>query len=58
MTPATPFRRFCSVRWSKPGRYEQPINHYNVLRTIEDMYGLPSAGRSRGAEALEGCWRT
>jgi hypothetical protein len=26
-----------------PGRYAQKINHYTVLRTIEDAYGLPSA---------------
>src|SRR5262249_21276210 len=25
----------------KSGQYSQTINHYGVLRTIEDMYGLP-----------------
>ena len=36
----------------KPGRYPQSINHYNVLRTIEDMYGLPHAGASAKAAPL------
>lgn len=25
----------------KAGNYGKTINHYNLLRTIEDMYGLP-----------------
>jgi len=29
-----------------PGPYGEYINHYNVLRTIEDMYRLPYAGNS------------
>ena len=28
----------------RPGQYADSINHYNVLRTIEAMYGLPPAG--------------
>lgn len=27
----------------KVGQYAEPMNHYNVLRTIEDMYSLPHA---------------
>src|SRR5215475_9202521 len=30
----------------KPGRYRVPINHYNVLRTIEQAYGLPYRGQA------------
>jgi phosphatidylinositol-3-phosphatase len=30
----------------RPGQYSETINHYNVLRTIEDMYGLGYAGNS------------
>jgi acid phosphatase len=41
----------------KPGRYAQRINHYNVLRTIEDMYGLPHAGHSADVAPIENCWR-
>jgi len=25
----------------KPGKYDQHINHYTVLNTIQSMYGLP-----------------
>ena len=41
----------------KPGRYAQRINHYNTLRTLEDMYGLPHTGRAGSAAPLEDCWR-
>jgi acid phosphatase len=41
----------------KPGRYGQRITHYNVLRTLEDAYGLPATGAARTAVPLEGCWR-
>lgn len=32
-----------------PGRYRETINHYNVLRTIEQAYGLPHVGKSASA---------
>jgi acid phosphatase len=38
----------------KPGTYRQDITHYNVLRTIEDCYGLPHAGASASAAPLAG----
>ncbi len=41
----------------KGGKYGQKINHYNVLRTIEDMYSLPHAGNSAEAAVINGCWR-
>jgi len=41
----------------KPGRYAQSIDHYNVLRTLEDMYGLPRTGRAATAAPISGCWR-
>jgi hypothetical protein len=25
----------------KPGQYDEAVDHYNLLRTVEDMYGLP-----------------
>ena len=40
----------------KPGTYTETINHYNVLRTIEDMYGLPSVANSTTATAITDCW--
>lgn len=41
----------------KPGRYRQRINHYNLLRTVEDMYGLPYPDESAGAQAVTGVWK-
>lgn len=40
----------------RPGRYDERITHYSVLRTIEDFYGLPAAGRSAGAAPVTGVW--
>ena len=40
----------------KAGTSDQRINHYNVLRTLLDMYGLPAIGASREAEAIQGVW--
>jgi phosphatidylinositol-3-phosphatase len=39
------------------GRYEQRITHYNVLRTIEDLYGLPHAGASADAAPIVPIWK-
>jgi len=33
----------------KPGQYDQLIDHYSVLRTLEDMYGLGDEGYLGGA---------
>jgi acid phosphatase len=41
----------------KPGQYKQRINHYNLLRTIEDMYGLPYMGESADANAVINIWK-
>lgn len=38
----------------KPGKYDQRIDHYGVLRMIEDFYGLPRAGASAGAAPIVG----
>lgn len=40
-----------------PGRYPQPLTHYSLLRTIEDMYGLPRLGGSATAARIDGIWR-
>jgi hypothetical protein len=34
------------------GNYGETINHYNVLRTLEDAYGLPRAGASASATPI------
>jgi phosphatidylinositol-3-phosphatase len=36
----------------RPGKYDQRIDHYNVLRMIEDFYGLPRAGASESAAPI------
>jgi acid phosphatase len=41
----------------KPGRYGAPIDHYNVLRTLEDMYGLPHTGHAGAVMPIASCWR-
>jgi phosphatidylinositol-3-phosphatase len=35
-----------------PGQYSETIDHYSVLRTIEDMYGLPYAGSASSATPI------
>lgn len=39
------------------GRYDQRITHYNILRTIEDFYGLPHAGASADAIPISEIWK-
>jgi phosphatidylinositol-3-phosphatase len=41
----------------KPGKYSETINHYNILRTIEDMYGLAHLGSSAGAKPITDVWK-
>jgi acid phosphatase len=38
------------------GQYSETINHFSVLRTIEDMYGLPHAGSSATATSITDVW--
>ena len=40
----------------KTGNYGENINHYSVLRTIEDAYGLPHAGAAAGATPITDIW--
>jgi hypothetical protein len=39
------------------GSYDQKIDHYTVLRTIEEMYGLPYAGSSATSSAISNVWK-
>jgi phospholipase C len=41
----------------KGGKDASPINHYSVLRTIEDMYKLPYAGAAANARPITDCWK-
>jgi phosphatidylinositol-3-phosphatase len=38
------------------GSYSELINHYNVLATIEKMYGLTAVGSSSGASVIGDIW--
>jgi hypothetical protein len=40
----------------RPGVYTETINHYSVLRTVEDMYGLPHAGNAATATPISDVW--
>ena len=40
----------------KSGQYSESINHYTVLRTLEDLYGLPYAGESTKGAAISDVW--
>src|SRR5205814_5276954 len=42
----------------KPGQYGEYLDHFGVLRTIEDMYGLAHAGASATATSLTDIWNT
>ena len=41
-----------------PGRYPGRIDHYSLLRTIEDMYGLSPLGASADRNPITDIWRT
>jgi acid phosphatase len=41
----------------KPGRYRIPISHYNVLKTIEQAYGLPYRGQAATHYPITSVWR-
>ncbi|MET0866236.1 MAG: PKD domain-containing protein [Nakamurella sp.] len=40
----------------RPGQYPQLINHYNMLRTLQDMYGLPPLANSATAGPIVDVW--
>lgn len=42
----------------RPGPSDQRIDHYSLLRTLEDMYGLPPLGHAAAAAPLTGIWTT
>jgi hypothetical protein len=42
----------------KPGAYAESINHYSVLRTLEDMYGLAALGNASAATPITDVWNT
>jgi hypothetical protein len=40
----------------RAGRYSEHTGHYGLLRTVEDMYGLPHAGASASASPITDVW--
>jgi acid phosphatase len=40
----------------RPGSYDETISHYNVLSTVEEMYGLPKLGFATRAPAITDIW--
>jgi hypothetical protein len=41
----------------KQGQFAETINHFNVLRTVEDLYGLTHAGSAATATAISDVWK-
>jgi phosphatidylinositol-3-phosphatase len=41
----------------KTGEYSEDINHYNVLRTLEAIYGLPYLGNSASVTTITDVWQ-
>jgi hypothetical protein len=40
----------------RPGVYGERLNHYRLLFTIEEAYGLPPLGRAKGVRPLSKIW--
>lgn len=41
----------------KTGKYDMHENHFNLLRTIEDIYGLTHAGEAAASEPIANIWK-
>jgi hypothetical protein len=41
----------------KTGSYSESINHYTILRTIEDAYGLTAIGNAASKSPIADCWQ-
>jgi uncharacterized membrane protein len=42
----------------KQGQFTETINHFNVLRTLEDLYGLTHAGSAATATTISDVWKS
>jgi hypothetical protein len=40
----------------RPGRVDEPVDHYRLLATIEAMYGLPALGHAADTTPITGIW--
>jgi acid phosphatase len=41
----------------KAGKYSEHVNHYNILRTLEAMYGLPYLSQSASVTTIPTIWQ-
>src|SRR5262249_36716906 len=41
----------------RPGSYDEMVNHYTVLRTLEEAYGLPPINDAAAATPITDVWR-
>ncbi|MBV8424226.1 MAG: acid phosphatase [Candidatus Eremiobacteraeota bacterium] len=41
----------------RPGKYSERVDHYTILRTIEDVLSVPPTGAANRRTALTDCWR-
>ena len=41
----------------RPGRYSQPVNHYGILSTGENLLGLPPSGAAATGAPIAGTWQ-
>ncbi len=41
----------------RPGRYDEPLTHYGLLRTLQAMYGLGPIAHSADAAPLRSIWK-
>jgi hypothetical protein len=41
----------------KAGQYNESLNHFNLLRTMEDIYGLSHAGAAQSSEPIMRIWK-
>ncbi|WP_423799423.1 alkaline phosphatase family protein [Neobacillus sp. SAB-20_R2A] len=41
----------------KPGKFNEDLSHFNLLRTIEDIYGLGHAGKSDTVQPIINIWK-
>jgi hypothetical protein len=42
----------------RPGRYDERIDHYRLVRTITDMYGAPPIGLSPSSDPITSIWKS
>src|SRR5688572_18284396 len=40
----------------RPGVYAEQLDHSKLLRTIEDLYGLPALGHAKAVSPLSKIW--